>query len=161
TQVATDIGEFIPIWRTTPVASLLRLAPADGEALEQRAFRIEDPARTYLIGRTDQRSDGTRNDFAIPGSWTSVSRGQGDLATRDQGVLLMNTSSRNSVFIRAELLVTGAARFLRHGDIVQFGRCVGTFTDGRYYAATPAAAVDRRTGLLSRLGLIAEISGSL
>lgn len=161
TQGAIDLGEFIPIWRTAPAASLLRLAPADGEAQEQRAFRIDDPARTYLIGRTDQRSDGTRNDFVVPGSWTSVSRDQGYLAIRDQGVLLMNTSNRNSVFVRGELLVAGAARFLRHGDIVQLGRCVGTFTDGRYYAATPAAAVDRRTGLLSRLGLIAEIGGAL
>lgn len=161
-QVATDLGECIPIWRTAPVASLLRLAPADGDAQDQRVFRIEDPTRTYLIGRTEQRSDGTRNDFVLPASWTSVSRDQGYLATRDQGVLLMNTSSsKNSVFVRGELLGAGAARFLRHGDIVQLGRCVGTFTDGRYYAATPAAAIDRRTGLLSRLGLIAEISGSL
>jgi hypothetical protein len=160
-QAAIDIGEFTPIWRTTPVASLLRLAPADGDAQDQRVFRIEDPTRTYPIGRTDQRSDGTRNDFVLPSSWISVSRDQGHLATCDQGVLLMNTSSNNSVFVRGERIVAGAARLLRHGDIVQLGRCVGTFTDGRYYAATPAAAVDRRTGLLSRLGLIAEISGSL
>lgn len=161
TQGAIDLGELIPIWRPAPVASLLRLASEDGDAQDQCAFRLEDPARTYLIGRTEHRSDGTRNDFVLPKSWNSVSRDQGYLATRDHGVLLMNTSNKNSVFVRGELLVAGALRFLRHGDIVQLGRCIGTFTDGRYYPATPAAAVDRRTGLLSRLGLIAEIGGAL
>lgn len=161
TQGAIDLGEFFAVWRGAPVASLLRLAPADGEAQDQCVFRLEDRARTYHIGRTEQRSDGTRNDFVVPGSWNSVSRDQGYLAIRDQGVLLMNTSNKNGVFIRGEPLVAGAARFLRHGDIVQLGRCIGTFTDGRYYPATPAAAVDRRTGLLSRFGLIAEIGGTL
>lgn len=161
TRATIALGEFIPIWRPKPAASQLQLAPADGDAQDQRAFRIEGPARSYLIGRTEHRSDGTRNDFVIPGSWTSVSRDQGYLATHDRGVLLMNTSSKNSMFVCGEPLVAGAARFLRHGDVVQLGRCVGTFADGRYYAGTPAAAVDRRSGLLSRLGLIAEISGSL
>jgi hypothetical protein len=161
TRAAIDLGEIIPIWRAAPAASQLQLVPADGDARDQRAFRIEDPARIYLIGRTDQRSDGTRNDFVIPSSWTSVSRDQAYLATRDGDILLMNTSSKNSVFVDGEPLVAGAARLLRHGDVVQLGRCIGTFCDGRYYTGTPSAAVDRRTGLLSRLGLIAEISGAL
>lgn len=160
TRFGTGIGEFIPIWRTTATASTLRLE-AEGDMSDQRIFKLED-RRTYFIGRTEQRSDGSRNDFALPKAWNSISRDQGTLTLTPEGdVILKNTSTNNNVFVRGESVPKGTARALRHGDAVQLGRCVGMFSDGRYYASAPAAAVDTRTGLLSRLGLVAEISGAL
>lgn len=155
----TGIGELMPIWRARLTTSTLRFEAAEGGAPDEQAFKIEDPGATYLIGRTDHRSDGKRNDFALPKTWSSISRDQGALSTQGGSVLLMNTSSKNNVFVCGEIVARGNSRSLRHGDTVQLGRCLGSFADGRYYAAAPAAAVDRRTGLLSRLGLVAEIGG--
>jgi hypothetical protein len=160
TQFGTGIGEFMPIWRRQSNASILRLE-ADSDPTDHRAFKIEDPARVYTIGRTERRRDGTLNDFVLPRSWSSISRDQGTIAIKEGGVMLINSSSKDNVLVRGEVVAQGAARWIRHGDLVQLGRCVGTFSDGRYYAATPSAAIDWRTGLLSRIGLVAEVSGCL
>jgi hypothetical protein len=156
------IGEFSPVWRTTPTVSSLRFDAPDGQPSEQRSFKVEDAGRAYFIGR-DVRKDGTPNDFAFPTTktWASISHDAGVLTTRDREVVLKNTSGKNNMFVRGEVLAHGASRALRHGDSVQLGRCVGTFADGRYYQATQASAIDPYTGLLSRLGLRSEIANVL
>ena len=157
-RFGAGIGDLMPVWRAAPTASTLRIEAVEGD---ERKFRIEDPDKTYYFGRTEQRSDGRRNDFALPNTWNSISRDQGTLALRDGGVLLVNTSSKSNVFVRGEVVASRGGRLLRHGDTVQIGHCLGTFVDGRYYPATSATAIDRRTGLLSRLGLVAEIGNIL
>ena len=160
TQFGTGIGEFMPIWRSQPNTSTLRIE-AENDPADHRAFKIEVRARSYAIGRTELRRDGSRNDFVLPRTWSSISRDQGIIAIAEDGILLTNSSNKDNVLVRREVVARGASRLLRHGDLVQLGHCVGTFTDGRYYAATPAMAIDWRTGLLSRIGLVAEISGFL
>lgn len=156
----TDLGKLTPIWRHAPTASTLRLE-ADGDATDHAVFRIADPDHTYFLGRTERRRDGAANDFVVPNAWKSISHDQATLVSQPGGVLLTNTSSKRNVFVRGEAIPRGTARSLRHGDVVQIGHYVGTFADGRYYAAAPAAATDGRTGLLSRAGLVAEIAGVL
>lgn len=159
TRLGTGIGEFIPIWRSSRTAHTLRLESETDS--EQKVFKLEG-ASTYTIGRGEQRSDGSRNDFAVPKTWNSISRDQGTITvTTDGDVVLANTSSNNNFFVRGEQVPKGASRALRHGDNIQLGRCVGTYSDGRYYASAPTSAVDTRTGLLSRAGLVAEIAGIL
>lgn len=124
-------------------------------------FTIEPRRGIHFLGRSKQRGDGTGNDLVIPDGWNWVSRNQATLASADFGVVLVNTSGRSNVFVRGEPVASGASRVLHHGDPVQIGSCIGHFSDGRYYPTTSALVTDRRTGLLSRTGLIAEIASSL
>lgn len=160
-RVGTGLGEPMAIWLDPPTRSTLRIEALDGEDPGQCMFKLEDRGRTYFIGRTPKRNDDTRNDFVVPNAWNSISRDQGALIIEDTDTVLTNTSTRSNVYVRGALVAPGERRVLRHGDAVQFGRCAGTFLDGRYYPAAPPNAVDRRTGLLSRTGLVSEISGVL
>lgn len=158
TRFGTGFGEFIPVWRTKPAPSSLRFDSPDGEPADQRTFKLEPTKQRYFIGQA-KRKDGTPNDFSLP--WTSVSRDQGVLELKDGNVILRNTSGRKNVFVRGELLPDGESCVLRHGDAIQLGRSLGTFSDGRYYGVVPPMAIDPVTGLLSRAGLVTELSGAL
>src|SRR5262249_55434585 len=139
--LGANIGELIPIWRSAATVSTLKLDAGDGGGPDQRVFRIDDPGRRYFIGRKEQREDGTPNDFVVPRAWNSVSRSQGIIATMDDGGVAFTNTSANRVFVRGESVPNGATRSLRHGDVVQLGRCIGVFSDGRYYTGAPAAAI--------------------
>lgn len=158
TRFGTGFGEFIPVWRTKPAASSLRFDAPDGEPADQRTFKLDDAKQRYFIGQA-KRKDGTPNDFTLP--WASVSRDQGVLELEGGNVILRNTSGRRNVFVRGELLTDDEACVLRHGDAIQLGRSLGTFSDGRYYGVVPPMAIDPMTGLLSRAGLVTELSGAL
>ncbi len=156
TSAGTSIGDLTPVWRGKPMAPLLKFDASDDLPAQHVEFRIEGHKPEYFLGRA-KRNDGTANDFSLPATWRSVSHDQGLVTPRDGDVFLKNTSGKNNVLVRGELLADGRSRALRHNDSLNFGHCTGTFLDGRYYAAVPGAFIDPATGLLSRLGLVAEI----
>jgi pSer/pThr/pTyr-binding forkhead associated (FHA) protein len=161
TRVGMASGDNIGIWRPSPVASTLRLDAPETAEPGQRIFKIERSDRIYFLGRTAMHTEHRSNDFSIPAAWDSISRNQATIAIRGADVVLTNASSKDNVFVRGELVAAGASRILRHGDVVQIGLSLGAFADGRYYPVAPGSWIDRRTGLLARSGLIAEISNNL
>jgi hypothetical protein len=145
TRLPSDTGELIPIWRPYPGVHRLSFP------IFEKELTINNPERTYWIGRSPERPGGGRNDFVLPDD--SVSRSAAALRVRHGEVSIENTSDKPFLSINGVPVPAGSSQALRCCDHVRLGNAFGRFYDGRYFDSTPATAVEPRTGLLSQHGM--------